>query len=226
MQAFEYDLPSTCIAQVPAEPRDSARLLVDRGASHAPEHRSVARPASPARAGGRARRQRHPRDPGAPPRAPRDRWQRRGVPRPSPRGRRLARVGTAGSAPGRGGGAALCAPGRRRVRGRGRGAARRHRRSSGATACRRSGRSPRSARHDATAAVHPHAVARSRAVSDGLRITAGICCRANRRAAPHPGAAAAMPGEADPGVHGRARRRPRHLPPGRRRSTRGPRDPP
>ncbi len=41
MQAFEYDLPSTCIAQVPAEPRDSARLLVDRGASLAPDHLSV-----------------------------------------------------------------------------------------------------------------------------------------------------------------------------------------
>jgi S-adenosylmethionine:tRNA ribosyltransferase-isomerase len=42
MQAFEYDLPPACIAQVPAEPRDSARLLVDRGATNAPEHRVVA----------------------------------------------------------------------------------------------------------------------------------------------------------------------------------------
>jgi S-adenosylmethionine:tRNA ribosyltransferase-isomerase len=42
MRAFEYDLPPACIAQVPAEPRDSARLLVDRGATTAPDHRLVA----------------------------------------------------------------------------------------------------------------------------------------------------------------------------------------
>jgi S-adenosylmethionine:tRNA ribosyltransferase-isomerase len=41
MQAFEYDLPASCIAQVPAEPRDSARLLVDRGATKPPEHLRV-----------------------------------------------------------------------------------------------------------------------------------------------------------------------------------------
>jgi len=37
-----YDLPEGAIAQVPAEPRDSARLLVDRGAGAEPEHARVA----------------------------------------------------------------------------------------------------------------------------------------------------------------------------------------
>jgi S-adenosylmethionine:tRNA ribosyltransferase-isomerase len=37
-----YDLPAAAIAQVPAEPRDSARLLVDRGASEPPDHLRVA----------------------------------------------------------------------------------------------------------------------------------------------------------------------------------------
>jgi S-adenosylmethionine:tRNA ribosyltransferase-isomerase len=36
-----YDLPDTAIAQTPAEPRDSARLLVDRGPAAPPEHRHV-----------------------------------------------------------------------------------------------------------------------------------------------------------------------------------------
>lgn len=38
---FDYDLPSDRIAQTPCEPRDAARLLVDRG-SGSPEHRHVA----------------------------------------------------------------------------------------------------------------------------------------------------------------------------------------
>ncbi len=38
---FDYDLPPARIAQTPIEPRDSARLLVDRGAA-APLHRRVA----------------------------------------------------------------------------------------------------------------------------------------------------------------------------------------
>ena len=37
---FDYDLPDDRIAQTPVEPRDAARLLVDRG-SEAPEHRHV-----------------------------------------------------------------------------------------------------------------------------------------------------------------------------------------
>jgi S-adenosylmethionine:tRNA ribosyltransferase-isomerase len=39
---FDYVLPETAIAQVPAEPRDAARLLVDRGPGARPAHRCVA----------------------------------------------------------------------------------------------------------------------------------------------------------------------------------------
>ena len=39
--SFEYELPVSAIAQVPVEPRDAARLLVDRGPGVAPEHRHV-----------------------------------------------------------------------------------------------------------------------------------------------------------------------------------------
>ncbi len=39
---FDYELPEGAIAQVPAEPRDSARMLVDRGPADEPSHRSVA----------------------------------------------------------------------------------------------------------------------------------------------------------------------------------------
>lgn len=42
MAAYDYELPESAIAQEPAEPRDSARLLVDRGAGRSPQHRRVA----------------------------------------------------------------------------------------------------------------------------------------------------------------------------------------
>lgn len=41
-QHFDYRLPAERIAQEPAEPRDSARLLVDRGPDRSPDHRTVA----------------------------------------------------------------------------------------------------------------------------------------------------------------------------------------
>jgi S-adenosylmethionine:tRNA ribosyltransferase-isomerase len=41
LDEFDYDLPAERIAQVPIEPRDSAKLLVDRG-SAPPEHGTVA----------------------------------------------------------------------------------------------------------------------------------------------------------------------------------------
>lgn len=39
--APRYDLPDAAIAQSPIEPRDAARLLVDRGPGHEPTHRRV-----------------------------------------------------------------------------------------------------------------------------------------------------------------------------------------
>ncbi len=39
--AFDYDLPEAAIAQTPAEPRDSARLLVDEGPGRPPRHGHV-----------------------------------------------------------------------------------------------------------------------------------------------------------------------------------------
>lgn len=38
---LDYDLPDSAIAQTPADPRDSARLLVDRGPGAAPLHSSI-----------------------------------------------------------------------------------------------------------------------------------------------------------------------------------------
>src|SRR5262252_2665252 len=38
---FVYELPPAAIAQTPAEPRDAARLLVDRGPGAAPVHAHV-----------------------------------------------------------------------------------------------------------------------------------------------------------------------------------------
>jgi S-adenosylmethionine:tRNA ribosyltransferase-isomerase len=39
---FDYELPEAAIAQRPTEPRDRARLLVDRGPGAPPDHRTVA----------------------------------------------------------------------------------------------------------------------------------------------------------------------------------------
>jgi S-adenosylmethionine:tRNA ribosyltransferase-isomerase len=39
---LDYPLPEAAIAQEPVEPRDAARLLVDRGPERAPDHRTVA----------------------------------------------------------------------------------------------------------------------------------------------------------------------------------------
>lgn len=41
LEEFDYELPDDRIAQVPIEPRDAARLLIDRGRA-APDHRTVA----------------------------------------------------------------------------------------------------------------------------------------------------------------------------------------
>ena len=41
MDEFDYELPPSAIAHVPTEPRDAARLLVDRGPCQTPEHRRV-----------------------------------------------------------------------------------------------------------------------------------------------------------------------------------------
>ena len=41
MNELDYDLPGDAIAQTPVEPRDAARLLVDRGAGAPVEHRHV-----------------------------------------------------------------------------------------------------------------------------------------------------------------------------------------
>jgi S-adenosylmethionine:tRNA ribosyltransferase-isomerase len=38
---FDYGLPASAIAQTPVEPRDAARLLVDRGPGRTPDHRQV-----------------------------------------------------------------------------------------------------------------------------------------------------------------------------------------
>lgn len=39
--SFDYDLPDEAVAQHPVEPRDRARLLVDRGAGRTPDHRTI-----------------------------------------------------------------------------------------------------------------------------------------------------------------------------------------
>jgi S-adenosylmethionine:tRNA ribosyltransferase-isomerase len=41
IESFDYELPPDAIAQQPIEPRDAARLLVDRGSGVEPEHRHV-----------------------------------------------------------------------------------------------------------------------------------------------------------------------------------------
>lgn len=42
MDEFDYDLPPSAVAQVPAEPRSAARLLVDGGPGRPPAHATVA----------------------------------------------------------------------------------------------------------------------------------------------------------------------------------------
>ena len=42
MDQFDYELPQSAIAQYPADPRDHAKLLVDRGTSLGPKHLTVA----------------------------------------------------------------------------------------------------------------------------------------------------------------------------------------
>ncbi len=51
MQEFEYELPDKAIAQMPAMPRDSAKLLVDQGPDEAPRHLTVANLPEQLRAG-------------------------------------------------------------------------------------------------------------------------------------------------------------------------------
>lgn len=41
MDEFDYELPGSAIAHVPVEPRDAARLLVDRGPCRIPEHHRI-----------------------------------------------------------------------------------------------------------------------------------------------------------------------------------------
>ena len=62
---FDYELPDDRIAQTPIEPRDGARLLVDRG-SAAPEHRHVRDLPELLRDGRSAGAERDPGDPGPP----------------------------------------------------------------------------------------------------------------------------------------------------------------
>ncbi|MEZ5216657.1 MAG: S-adenosylmethionine:tRNA ribosyltransferase-isomerase [Ilumatobacteraceae bacterium] len=58
---FDYDLPAELIAQEPIEPRDSARLLVDRGPGASPDHRHVRDLGRAPRTRRSARGQRFPR---------------------------------------------------------------------------------------------------------------------------------------------------------------------
>lgn len=41
MDEFDYELPPSAIAHIPADPRDAARLLVDHGPCRAPTHRHI-----------------------------------------------------------------------------------------------------------------------------------------------------------------------------------------
>ncbi len=41
-ESFEYELPEDRIAQLPIEPRDAARLLIDRGPARSPTHGTIA----------------------------------------------------------------------------------------------------------------------------------------------------------------------------------------
>ena len=90
LDEFDYELPAARIAQVPIEPRDAARLLVDRG-SAPPEHRTVADLPDLLRRRRRRRRQRDQGDPGPAAAAPGDRRRGRGAAARAARARTGAR---------------------------------------------------------------------------------------------------------------------------------------
>ena len=107
----------------PIEPRDAARLLVDRGDTCPPEHRTSPTFPTLLRPGDLARRQRHPGDPGPAAAAPRHRRQRSRCccSTPAGRGGAMGGAGAAGAAAQRRRGAAIGAS-RRATRSRSRSA--------------------------------------------------------------------------------------------------------
>ena len=223
--SFDYELPTAAIAQTPVEPRDAARLLVDRGPGRRP---TTPRPRPPVarRAGRRAS------------------WS-------TPPG--CCRPGSA--PPGRTGGAAevlLLEPVGRRARACGRRWCGPAASSPPGTELeigddlrvivgddlgegrrlvevvhplgQRPARRARPPRRGAAAAVHHRAARRSRALPDHLRRRTRVGGRADRRPAPHARGARAVRGRGRDAGHRRARRGARHVPPDRGRARRGPPD--